>query len=126
VGSLHKKVWKQYETLLKRERTPLERAEFYAREMKERRMRSYRALSLLLGEPVNRVGRHIKLLELPEPVKTFLREHREPQYLRYFTERRLQELLRLGDARVAWRRFRQMVQEAERDAGIWKEVSQTD
>jgi hypothetical protein len=126
VGSLDKKVWKQYETLLKRERTPLERAEFYAREMKERRMRSYRALSLVLGEPVNRVGRHIKLLELAEPIKTFLREHREPQYLRYFTERRLQELVRLEEPRVAWRRFRQMVQEAEREAGIWKEVSQTE
>jgi hypothetical protein len=49
VGSIHKKVWKQYQTHLSRT-TPLERAEFYAREMKERRMRSFRALSLLQEE----------------------------------------------------------------------------
>ncbi len=115
---LNQKIWKQYQTLLKRERTPLERAEFYAREMKERRMRSYRALSLLLGEPVNRVGRTIKLLELPEPIKRFLAEHRTPEILRYFTERRLGELVRL-DARAAWTRFQAMVAEARRQAGIW-------
>jgi len=91
--------------------------------MKERRTRSFRALSLLLGEPVNRVGRYIKLLELPEPVKAFLRQHREPKYLRHFSERRLGELVRL-DARSAWRRFQAMVREADRDAGIWRNSGQ--
>ena len=118
-GTLDKKAWKQYQAHLKRT-TPLDRAEFYAREMKERRMRSYRALSLLLGEPVNRVGRYIKLLDLPEPIKAFLREHREPKYLRYFRERRLRELVALDNARAAWRRFREMVREADRTAGMWR------
>ena len=86
-------------------------------------MRSFRALSLLLGEPVNRVGRYIKLLELPEPIKAFLRAHREPKYLRYFSERRLGELARL-DARSAWRRFQAMVREAAREAGIWNSNGQ--
>jgi hypothetical protein len=123
LGSLEKKVREQYQTVLKRQKTPLERAEFYAREMKERRMRSFRALSLLLGEPVNRVGRYIKLLELPEPIKGFLRDHREPKYLRYFSERRLGELACL-DARSAWRRFQGMVREADREAGIWRNSGQ--
>ena len=57
--------------------------------MKERRIQSYRALSQFLGEPLNRIWLHIQLLDLPEPVKAFLREHRGPKYLRYFTERRL-------------------------------------
>ena len=118
-GNLDKKAWKQYQTYLKRT-TPIDRAEFYAREMKERRMRSYRALSLLLGDPINRVGRYVKLLELPEPIKAFLREHREPKYLRYFSERRLRELVSLGNARAAWRRWREMIREADRTAGIWK------
>ncbi len=119
VGSLHKKVWRQYQTLLKRQRFPLERAEFYAREMEARGIKSFRALSLILGEPVNRVGRAIKLLGLPEPIKRFLREHREPEIVRYFSEHRLIELERL-DARSAWRRFQAMVAEARREAGIWK------
>jgi hypothetical protein len=123
VGTIDKKVWKQYQTHLDRT-TPLERAEFYAQEMKERRMRSFRALSLLLGEPVRRVDRYVRLLELPEPIKVFLRDHREPEYLRYFSERRLQELVHLGDTRAAWRRFQAMVREAESDAGIWKNNGQ--
>ncbi|MHC4605329.1 MAG: hypothetical protein ACYTAF_00140 [Planctomycetota bacterium] len=117
-SSVHKKIWRQYQNHLKRT-PPLDRAEFYAREMKERRMRSFRALSLLLGEPVNKVGQHIKLLDLPEPVKAFLREHREPKYLRYFSERRLRELTALRSARALWRRFREMVREADRKDGIW-------
>ncbi len=123
LGSLDKKVWEQYQTVLKRQESPLDRAEFYAREMKERRMRSFQALSLLLGEPVNRVGRTIKLLELPEPIKAFLRQHREPVILRYFSERQLGELVGL-DPRSAWRRFQAMVAEARREAGIWKPQAQ--
>ena len=68
----------------------------------------------------NRVVRYIKLLDLPEPIKAFLREHPEPKYLRYFSERRLRELVSLGSARAAWRRFREMVREADCTAGIWK------
>ncbi|MHC4606853.1 MAG: hypothetical protein ACYTAF_07930 [Planctomycetota bacterium] len=118
-GNVNKKAWKQYESHLKRT-TPLDRAEFYAREMKERRMHSFCALSLLLGEPVKRISRHIKLLDLTEPIKAFLQEHREPKYVRYFSEHRLRELVRLANPRVAWRRFREMVREADRRAGIWR------
>ncbi len=119
VGTIDERVWKQYQRHLDRT-SPLERAEFYAREMKERRVRSFRALSLLLGEPVNRVGRHIKLLSLPDPIKDFLRQHREPEYLRYFTERRLLQLVALGEARRIWHAFQAMVKEARRDVGIWR------
>jgi hypothetical protein len=119
LGSVDKRVWKQYQTHLRRA-TPLERAEFYAREMKERRAKSHQALSLLLGEPRNRVGRSMKLLALPDPIKDFLRQHREPEHLRYFSENRLQELVRIGDPRAIWRRFQEMVKEAKQQAGIWK------
>jgi len=122
LGSVDKRVWKQYQTHLHRA-TPLERAEFYAREMKERRAKSHQALSLLLGELRNRVGRSMKLLALPDPIKDFLRQHREPEYLRYFSENRLQELVRLGDPRAAWHRFQEMVKEARQQAGIWKPQS---
>lgn len=117
--SLKKGVWKQYETYLKRV-PPVEQAEFYVREMKERRLGSLRALSLLLGEPVERVTRLVRLLKLPEPVKALLRKRREPEILRYFTETRLGELLKLRDSRALWRGFQEMLREAERDPGIWK------
>lgn len=116
--SLKKGVWKQYETYLKRI-PPVERAEFYVREMKERRVGSLRALSVLLGESAERVTRLVRLLRLPEPIKAILRKRREPEFLRYFTETRLGELLKLADTRTAWRRFQEMIREAERDPGIW-------
>ena len=117
--SLKKGVWRQYQTYLKR-KPPLERAEFYAREMKARRIGSFRALSVVLGEPAERIARHFKLLGLSEPIQAFLRGHREPEYLRYFTETRLAELVHMRDSRAAWWRFQEMVREAERETGIWR------
>ncbi len=123
LGSLHKKVLKQYQTLQKRERTPLEEAEFYARQMESRGLKSIAALARLLKLPAKRVSRHLLLLGLPEPIKRFLAEHRTPEYVRYFSERKLRLLLRL-DPRSAWRRFQAMAEEARREAGIWKSNGQ--
>lgn len=119
LGSLTKKVQRQHQTLLKRERTPLEEAEFYTRQMESRGLKSLAALARLLKLPHKRVSRHVLLLGLPEPIKRFLAEHRAPEHLRYFSERKLHELVRL-DARSAWRRFQAMVAEAQQEAGIWR------
>jgi hypothetical protein len=119
VGTLHQKVWKQYQNHLDRT-TPLDRARFYARQMEARRLRSTAALERLLGEPTLRVWRALQLLALPEPIQRFLDEHRTPEVIRYFTERKLLELLKLGDARRIGRRFQEMVAEAEKEAGVWR------
>jgi len=118
LGALNKKVLKQYQTHLKRERSPLEEAEFYVREKEYRALKSLAALARLLGLPRKRVTRHVQLLGLPEPIKRFLSEHRTPEYVRYFSEGRLHELVRL-DARSAWRSFQAMIREAQQEAGIW-------
>ncbi len=123
LGSLHKKVLKQYQTLQKRERTPLEEAEFYARQMESKGLKSLAALARVLKVPAKRVTRHVLLLGLPVPIKRFLAEHRTPEYVRYFSEGRLRTLLRL-DGRSAWRRFQAMIEEARREAGIWRSNGQ--
>ena len=121
LGAVEKKVWKQYQTHLGRV-SPLARAEFYARQMKIRGLRSFRGLAQVLGEPVAKVSQHIKLLGLPELVQRFLRESKNPAHLRYFCEPRLRELLKLKDVRGAWRRFREMLSEADREAGVWTSI----
>ncbi len=123
LGSLHKKVLKQYQTLQKRERTPLEEAQFYARQMEARGLKSLAGLARVLRVPPKRVTRHVLLLGLPAPIKRFLAEHRTPEYIRYFSEGRLRTLLRL-DGRSAWTRFQAMVEEAKKEAGIWKTSGQ--
>ena len=45
LGPLDKKTMQQYRTLLKRERTPIEEAEFYARQMESRGLKSIAALA---------------------------------------------------------------------------------
>ncbi len=119
VGSIHKRVWDQYQNHLERT-TPLERARFYARQMEARGLRSTAALERLLGLPTLRIWRALRLLELPEPIQRFLDEHRTPAVIRYFTERKLLELLKLGDARRIGRRFQELVGEAQKEAGVWR------
>ena len=122
LDTIDQAAWRQYQTYLKTT-TPLERAEFYARKMEIGRYRSIRALARALGDHVSGVARYLKLRELPELIQTWLREHRTPEHVRYFTEKRLRELLPLGDTRAAWRRFQAMIAESEREAGIWRSPS---
>ncbi len=119
LGALDKKALKQYRTVLKRERTPLEEAALYLRQMESRGLKSITALARLLKVSRKRVERHLHLLNLPEPIRKFLAEHRQPQYVRYFSARKLHQIVRL-DVRSAWRRFQAMVREAEQEAGIWR------
>ena len=121
LGAVEKKVWMQYQTHLSRV-SPLARADFYAQQMQARGLRSFRSLAQVLGEPVAKVSQHLKLLGLPEPVQRFLRESKSPVHLRYFCEPRLRELLKLKDARLAWKRFREMLSDADREAGVWTSI----
>lgn len=118
LNTLNKKVLKQYETLQKRQRTPLDEAAYYAGQLRAKSIRSLTALASELGVPRQRVFKHMRLLGLPEPIQRFLAAQRTPEILRYFSVRRLQTLVRL-DPRTAWRRFQAMVQEARQEAGIW-------
>lgn len=119
LGEIDQKVWKQYQTYLDRQ-TPLERAEFYARQMQERRLASTSAGATALGEERHVVRRYLRLLELPEPIRKYIAEHRTPELTRYFSEARLRELLRVADVNARSRRFREMIREAEREPGIWR------
>jgi len=120
LDQVNERIWAQYQRHLKRT-TPLERALFYTRQMEVRGLKSAAALERALREPPLRVWRSLRLLELPEPVRQFLTEHRTPEMVRYFTERKLLDLLRLREPRRIWRRFQEMVTQARRQAGIWRQ-----
>ncbi len=117
-GEVDQKLWKQYQTYLART-TPLERAEFYARQMRERGLASATAVARAVREERHVVRRYLRLLELPEAIRQYLAEHRTPANVRYFSEAKLRELVRIGDAKAAMRRFRIMLVEASREAGVW-------
>ncbi len=112
------KAWKGYQAHLARV-NPIERAEFYARQLEARRLKSNHALERVLKLPVNSVSRALRLLGLPDPVRGQVKEHSTPENLAYFTEQRLLDLLRVGDPRRIWKRFQEMLGEAERVAPGW-------
>ncbi len=115
---LDRNTWRQYENHLARAH-PLDRAEAFARQMEARRLKSGHALERLLGLPCNSVRRALRLLDLPEPIRTYLKQERSPANQRFFTERRLLELVRIGDAKGLGRRFQEMLEEARHEAGLW-------
>ena len=118
---IDQKVWKQYQTHLGRI-SPLERAEFYGRHMRERGLRSASAVARAIGEADHVVRRYLRLLDLPDPIREYLRVHKTPEIVRYFTERRLRELVRIKYARAACRQFQSMVAKAKREARVWKRL----
>ncbi len=122
LDTIDQQAWEQYEAHLKRI-PPLERAESYRRLMEEMKVRSVCALARALGKDEAGLRQYMKLLKLPAPIQSYLKENRDPAMVRYFSENRLSELLKLGDPRAAWRRFQEMVAEARREAGIWTQPS---
>lgn len=107
-GAVDQRSWQQYQTYLSRIR-PVARADFYRRLMESQCIKSVRALAKVTGEDWSRIARVLKLLELPEPVLTFLRTHDTPEIAATFTERRLRELLALRTTREIWARFQELI-----------------
>lgn len=107
-GSVDQRSWHQYQAYLSRIR-PIARADFYRRLMASRGLKSIRALAKLTGEDWSRVARMLKLLELPEPVLEFLRNHDTAEIAATFTERKLRELIALGQPRRIWQEFQRLL-----------------
>lgn len=99
------KAWKRYQTYLSRT-SPLERAEFYLRQMRERKLASAEAVARVVGDSGDIVRRHLRILDLPAPIRDYLRRHRSPELLRIFSARELLRLVRLGDPKLIMREFR--------------------
>jgi hypothetical protein len=91
--------------------------------MEEMKVRSVCGLARALGRDEAGIRQYLKLLKLPAPIQEYLKEHRDPATVRYFSENRLSELLKVGDPRAAWRKFQDMLAEVRREAGIWTQSS---
>ncbi len=118
VGTIDQKVWKQYRTYLTAT-APWERADFYARQMEERGVKTAIGLSKVVGDPDHMISRYLRLRQLPAPILDHLKANRTPEILRYFSHRMLEELVRLGSPKAAWQRFEDMLAEAKREARVW-------
>jgi hypothetical protein len=55
------------------------------------------------------VRRHLRLLDLPQGIRDYLRDHRSPALMRFFSLRELLKLTRLGDEKLVIRQFRELL-----------------
>jgi hypothetical protein len=88
--------------------------------MAQKGLKSICALARSLGKDEAGIRQYLNLLKLPAPIQDYLKDHRDPATLRYFSEKCLKGLLRL-DPRAAWRRFQEMLAQAHQEAGIWSQ-----
>ncbi len=120
LDTIDQRAWKQYESHLRRI-SALERAEFYRGLIEQKKLRSVCALARLLGQEEEGLRPYLNLLKLPEPIQRFLKENRTPAFVRYFSAKHLQPLVKL-EPREAWRRFQLMVAEAKSRPSLWNET----
>ena len=113
--TIEKKVWKKHQAHLNRlERFPTEKAEYYTNLMKAHGLNSIRALSNITGEDWSYIARILRILDLAEPIKEFLKSNKnDPTILKFFHLRRLLDIIRQGEEKFQLARFRELMNEFE-------------
>lgn len=95
-------------------RFPLDKAEYYLRLKEAHGINSVRGLSEVTGEDWSYIARILRTLNLPEPVKDFLKSSKNnPAILSFFHLRKLLDIIRQGEERLQFARFRELMQEFE-------------
>jgi len=96
------------------ERFPLDKAEYYLRLKETRGVNSARGLSEVTGEDWSYIAKILRTLDLPEPIKEFLKNNKHnPAILSFFHLRKLLDIIRQGEERLQFARFRELMQEFE-------------
>ena len=119
VETIEQKAWKKHQSHLNRlERFPLEKAEYYQRLKEAHDIKSVRALAGVTGEDWSYIARVLKTLALAEPIKEYLRTHKnDPAVVKFFHLRVLLDIVRQGEERLQSGRFRELIEEFE-EAGV--------
>ena len=91
-------------------RFPLEKAEYYLRLKESHGINSVRGLSEVTGEDWSYIARILRTLNLPEPVKDFLKSNKHnPAILSFFHLRKLLDIIRQSEERLQFVRFRELM-----------------
>jgi len=113
--TIEKRAWERHLAHLNRlERFPLDKAEYYIRLKESRGVNSIRELGKLTGEDWSYIAKILRTLELPGPIKDFLRNNKNNSaILQFFHLRKLLDIVRQGEERLQLGRFRELMQEFE-------------
>jgi hypothetical protein len=105
--------WAQYESGLKRG-NPILKGLRWLRVFEDESVRTYAQAAEIIGVSRERVYQLTSLVtKLPPRIKDFLAGTKDPDLLRFFTERRLRPLTMLSDAEVQMAQFGELLAEAK-------------
>jgi len=115
VQSIDQRIWEKHQTYLSRiENFPLKKAAYYRNLQESTGVKSVRGLSEITGEDWSYIAKVLKILELPEFIRSYLNKNQHQTILKHFHLRRLLELLRLPPG-VQPQRFQEMINGVEQE-----------
>jgi hypothetical protein len=77
IATIEKRTWEKHLAHLNRlERFPLDKAEYYLRLKESQGVNSIRGLAKITGEDWSYIAKIIKTIDLPDPIKDFLRSNK--------------------------------------------------
>jgi len=112
MGVIQQKAWKRHQSHLNRlSRFPLDKAEYYQRLKDVHAVNTVRGLSKITGEDWSYIAKILRILSLPESIKDFLRNNKSnPEIVKFFTLRRILNIVRQGEERLQLSYFRLLVE----------------
>ena len=113
IETIEQKAWEKHQSYLNRlERFPLDKAEYYLRLKEVHGVRSVRGLARITGEDWSCVARILRIPELPDTIKDFLKSNKEVALIvKLFSLRKLLDIIRQGEERLQMARFSEFLSE---------------
>ncbi len=118
--SIRKREWERHQAYLERlEQFPLDKADYYVRMRENYAINTVRGLGQLTGEDWSKIAKLLRILDLPDAIKDYLRNHKdEPEIVEFFTLNRLLDIVRSGNEREQLYQFRKMMYDADLEVGL--------
>ena len=118
--SIRKREWDRHQAYLERlEQFPLDKADYYVRMRENYAINTVRGLGQLTGEDWSKIAKLLRILDLPDAIKGYLRNHKdEPEIVEFFTLGRLLDIVRSGNEREQLYQFRKMMYDADLEVGL--------
>ena len=116
IDTINQKALKKHQGYLNRlDRFPLDKAELYLRLKEAQGVNTVRGLSEITGEDWSYIAKVLRILDLPEPIKDFLRNNKsDPIIVKSFNFSKLLEIVREGEEDAQLAKFRQYLEQLDK------------
>jgi hypothetical protein len=112
IDTINNRALKKHQAYLNRlEQFPLDKAELYLRLKEAHGVSTVRGLSKITGEDWSYIAKVLRLLDLPDLIKDFLRNNKnDPEMVQFFNLSKLLDIVRQGEEALQLSRFREFME----------------